>query len=148
MSNYNATKGLVYIKDTTHTPAVNWKFPLKYIRYESYKATPNQNQDLNSTVDTAGNLHRYPLDHMRTKVEFNTPILKSADVKTIMDALSYRWNKASERKVSIEYYNPLTDSYGSGSFYIPDIDFTIMNVNDTTNGEIMYQETRIAFIEY
>lgn len=144
---YNSTYGLVQILDTVNTPPVNWKFPLKYIRYESYKVTPDQNQDLNSTVDTTGNLHRYPLDHTRSKVEFNMPIMTSDEMNTLVSTISSYWNKPSERKVSMRYFDPLTNGYKTGSFYIPDIDFVMMNVDDA-NGIIKYAETRIAFIEY
>ena len=144
---YNSTYGLVQLLDTVNTPPVNWKFPLKYIRYESYKVTPDQNQDLNSTVDTTGNLHRYPLDHTRSKVEFNMPVMTSNEMNTLISAISSYWNKPTERKVSMRYFDPLTNGYKTGSFYIPDIDFVMMNVDDA-NGIIKYQETRIAFIEY
>lgn len=144
---YNSTYGLVQLLDTVNTPPVNWKFPLKYIRYESYKVTPDQNQDLNSTVDTTGNLHRYPLDHTRSKVEFNMPVMTSDEMNTLISTISSYWNKPTERKVSMRYFDPLTNGYKTGSFYIPDIDFVMMNVDDA-NGIIKYQETRIAFIEY
>ena len=144
---YNSTYGLVQLLDTVNTPPVNWKFPLKYIRYESYKVTPDQNQDLNSTVDTTGNLHRYPLDHTRTKVEFNMPVMTSNEMNTLISTISSYWNKPTERKVSMRYFDPLTNGYKTGSFYIPDIDFVMMNV-DESNGLIKYQEVRIAFIEY
>lgn len=144
---YNSTYGLVQLLDTVNTPPVDWKFPLKYIRYESYKVTPDQNQDLNSTVDTTGNLHRYPLDHTRSKVEFNMPVMSSDEMNTLISTISSYWNKPTERKVSMRYFDPLTNGYKTGSFYIPDIDFVMMNVDDA-NGIIKYQETRIAFIEY
>lgn len=144
---YNSTYGLVQLLDTVNTPPVNWKFPLKYIRYESYKVTPDQNQDLNSTVDTTGNLHRYPLDHTRSKVEFNMPVMTSDEMNTLISTISSYWNKPTERKVSMRYFDPLTNGYKTGSFYIPDIDFVMMNVDESA-GVIKYQETRIAFIEY
>ncbi len=144
---YNSTYGLVQLLDTVNTPPVNWKFPLKYIRYESYKVTPDQNQDLNSTVDTTGNLHRYPLDHTRSKVEFNMPVMTSDEMNTLISTISSYWNKPTERKVSMRYFDPLTNGYKTGSFYIPDIDFVMMNVDESA-GVIKYAETRIAFIEY
>ena len=144
---YNSTYGLVQLLDTVNTPPVNWKFPLKYIRYESYKVTPDQNQDLNSTVDITGNLHRYPLDHTRSKVEFNMPVMTSDEMNTLISTISSYWNKPTERKVSMRYFDPLTNGYKTGSFYIPDIDFVMMNVDESA-GVIKYQETRIAFIEY
>lgn len=140
---YNSTFGLVQLLGTNS----NAKFPINLIRYETYKVTPNQNQDLDSTVDTTGNLHRYPLDHTRTKIEFNMPITTGDVVTQVMDLLSSYWNKPTERKVHLRYFNPLTNGYQTGYFYIPDIDFTIMNI-DEANGIIKYTETRIAFIEY
>lgn len=147
MTGYDSSKGLVLLLDTVNTPPVDWKFPLKYIRYETYKVTPDQNQDLNSTVDTTGNLHRYPLDHTRSKVEFNMPVMTSDEMNTLISTISSYWNKPTERKVSMRYFDPLTNGYKTGSFYIPDIDFVMMNVDESA-GVIKYQETRIAFIEY
>ena len=37
------------------------EFPITYIRYETYKATPNQRMDLDPTRDTTGLLHRNAL---------------------------------------------------------------------------------------
>lgn len=144
---YYSEYGLVQLIDTVNDPPVNWKFPLKYIRYETYKVTPDQNQDLDSTVDTSGNLHRYPLNHTRTKVEFSLPIMTSTVLDGIISTIASYWNKPTERKVYMRYFDPLTNGYKTGYFYIPDIDFTIMNI-DESNGLIKYQEVRIAFIEY
>ena len=142
---YNGNYGLIGLLNRdgqTYT-----KFPIKYIRYQTYKVTPDQNQDLDSTVDTTGRLHRYPLGHTRSKVEFNTPYITNADMNAIITLLSSRWNSPNERKVGIRYYDPLTDAYKTGDFYIPDIDFTIRNI-DEDHGLINYEETRFAFIEY
>ena len=48
-------------------------FPMKYIRVETYKCTPNQRIDQGSDSDATGTLHRTVLPHTRTKIEFETP---------------------------------------------------------------------------
>lgn len=121
--------------------------PLKYMRFETYQVTPSQSMDYNSTRDSAGVLHRAVLGHTSTKIEFNTPRISNDDAQTMMNIFRRYWNNNREKKLTLYYFNPLTNSYKSGEFYMPDINFTISNVN-TRTGKIMYTETRIAFIEY
>lgn len=121
--------------------------PLKYMRYETYKITPNQRMDYNSTRDSSGVLHRTALAHTASKIEFNTPRMSNKDVDAMMRLIRNRWISSAERKLTLYYYDPETNDYKSGTFYMPDIDFTITNV-DTAKNRIMYAETRIAFIEY
>lgn len=121
--------------------------PLKYMRYETYKITPNQRMDYNSTRDSTGVLHRTALAHTATKIEFNTPRLSNTEVNALMNLIKAKWTNSRERKLTLYYYDPENDNYKTGTFYMPDIDFTITNIN-TRTGRIMYGETRIAFIEY
>ena len=121
--------------------------PLKYIRYETYKVTPNQRMDYNSTRDSTGVLHRTALSHTSTKVEFNTRRLSNTDMEALISLLRAAWTNTLERKLTLYYYDPENFTYKTGTFYMPDIEFTITNV-DTAHNKIMYAETRIAFIEY
>ena len=121
--------------------------PLKYMRYETYKITPNQRMDYNSTRDSSGVLHRTALAHTASKIEFNTPRMSNKEVDSMMTLIRSKWSSSTERRLTLYYYDPETNGYKSGEFYMPDIDFTISNV-DTARGRIMYAETRIAFIEY
>ena len=123
------------------------ELPLKYMRYETYKAAPNQRFDLNSTRDTTGVLHRTTLAHTATKVEFETPYMTNSDVNTMMTLIKTYWTSVSERRLTLQYYDSETDSYKTGNFYMPDINFDIRNV-DTVKNIINYQQIRIAFIEY
>lgn len=121
--------------------------PLKYMRYETYQVTPDQVMDFNTTRDTTGVLHRTVLGHTATKIEFTTPRMSNTDVENLMVLLRRYWNNNREKKLALYYYDPLTNDYKTGTFYMPDINFTISNV-DSQRGKIMYTETRVAFIEY
>lgn len=121
--------------------------PLRYMRYQTYKVTPQQRQDLDSTVDTSGVLHRYPVSHRRSKIEFNTPMMYNYDIDELMAMFRNAWSSSSERKLTLEYYDPEYNTYRTGTFYMPDTDFDITTI-DLARNAILYNELRFAFIEY
>lgn len=128
----------------------SWTFPTKYIRYDTYKITPNQRIDLDSTVTTNGDLWRQVLPHTRTKIEFDMPMMTMSDQVTIMTNLRAAWSANGttlQRECQVTYYDMETDSYKTMNCYMPDIDWKIRNVKDTSPYEINYDETRLAFIE-
>lgn len=124
-------------------------FPTKYIRADTFLITPNQRQDLNSGVDADadGELVRYVLPHTRTKIEFNTPYMDYEDKKELMSNLKKQYLNYSERKVFVTYFDDENDDYKTGTFYMPDIQWRYYSI-DKKEKNIMYNETRIAFIEY
>lgn len=127
-----------------------WEFPLQHIRYDTYKITPNQRIDLDSTVTTSGYLWRQVLQHTRTKVEFDMPMMGMAEQQDIMSHIRAAWTANGtyqQRECSVEYYDMETDSYKTMNCYMPDIDWKIRNINNTSPYQINYDETRIAFIE-
>ena len=128
----------------------SWTFPTKYIKYETYKISPNQRIDLDTTVTTSGYLWRQVLPHTRTKVEFDTTYINMAAQKDIMSHLRAAWasnGTTLQRECIVQYYDMETDSYKSMNCYMPDIEGKIRNVDDTPPYNINYSETRLAFIE-
>lgn len=129
----------------------DYRFPLDYIRLETYKTTPNQRLDRDSYEDANGDLQRNALNKTRTKIEFETPYLRYYDKRILMANLREQFNNSqaehNERKVQLTYFNDETDEYDTAFFYIPDITWTYYNV-DEVNKDILYLPTRIAFIEY
>lgn len=121
--------------------------PLRFMRYESYQISPNQRMDFNSTRDSNGRLHRTVVSHTATKIEFNIPRMDSDDIERFMLLVKKHWINVKERNIVLYYYDMETNSYKSGTFYMPDINFTISNV-DPRKGKVYYAETRVAFIEY
>lgn len=143
---YNSSFGIIRVRDANNT-STWYKIPLKYIKYEEYKVTPQQMIDLDSYVSETGQLIRNVLDHSRTKIEWNTPYITSTEWNTLWSTITSCITDAKARKIRIQYYNPLTDSYRTAWAYIPDIEFTVRNVDEAA-GVINYDEIRIAFIEY
>ncbi len=115
-------------------------FPNSYILMDSYDSSPNQLMDDDSYTDGDGKLHRNVLPHTRSKLEFNTvPKLTLADKMAIQSFIPTRV------KLTVKYWNDESNTYKSGEFYVPDITFPI---HDITATDIIYNSTRIAFIEY
>lgn len=125
-------------------------FPLKFMRYETYDASVNV-QDLDSTLDTRGYLHRTVLDHTRTKVTFTMPSMNLARMKEALkyftDAFGWNGGNVKGRECYLYWYDYWTDSYKGGTFYMPGtIQFPIRNINEDTN-DINFGEVKISFIE-
>ncbi len=121
------------------------ELPMKYIKVTGYNITPNQRMESEAKRDVTGLLHRVTVAHTATKVEFNTPVLTNKDVDAMMTLFRNNWSSTAERKITLYYYDMETDSYQTGTFYMPDIKFQIDHID---NNIIYYGETRIAFIEY
>lgn len=122
-------------------------FPLKYVFKESYKVTPNRRQDLDPYRDGNGKLHRNTLSHTATTIQFQTKPMWNDDFDTMMSFIRSHYTNDLEKKLSITYFSPDTNSYKTGNFYVPDIEYTI-DLVDTTKNKILYLSTTLEFIEY
>ena len=122
-------------------------FPIKYIKAESYKVTPDQRMESEANRSADGYLKRTTVDHTASKIDFTTTNLTNTDVKRINDMRTAAFTNAKQRKVDVRYYNPDTDSYNTGTFYMPDVDYEINRVDLQTN-TVHYNPIRFAFIEY
>ena len=103
--------------------------------------------DLDPTRDLTAVLHRNPLSHTADKVEFETISMTNTELQTFLAIIRNHYRNALAKDVMMEYYEPESDSYKTGHFYVPDISFSIRNI-DTNNNVINYNQIRIAFIEY
>lgn len=111
--------------------------PTKFI--QTYKVTPDQQQDKDSYQDLVGELHREILPHTRSKIEFTTPYLW----KDAKEELQSFFPDRSE--VAVTYWNDERLEYVSGRFYIPDIQFQVYRI---IGNDMEYFPIRIALIEY
>lgn len=140
---YVKANGLIAVQQGS-----NWvKIPLNYIKLEEYKVTPDQMLDLDSYRAETGKLIRNVLSHTATKVEFTTPHISRTDLNALLTIIRSGYISAKAHDVKLQYYDQYTDAYKTGHFYVPDIEFTIYNI-DEDNGTILYNPVRIAFIEY
>lgn len=125
----------------------NDKFPHKWIYKESYKVTPNRRQDLDPTRDEEGYLHRNTVSHDVSTISFSTKPMWNNDMADCMSFLRNHYTNSKEKKVNATYYCPDTDSYKTGEFYVPDIEFNMDLVNESEK-RILYLGTTLEFIEY
>ena len=95
------------IKVGTGTPV---EIPLKYMRAETYSVTPNQRLEWSAERDVTGVLHRETTPNMPPKIEFNTPLMTNKDIKALNTILSNAYSVAAERKLSVTYYDPESDT--------------------------------------
>lgn len=121
--------------------------PMQFIRVEEYNITPNQRMESEAKRAVTGYLHRNTVSHTATKVEFNSPIMTNRDMDYLMSLIRSAWTNAQERKLNLEYYDMETNSYKTGTFYMPDVKFNISRIDEQLN-LIIYNPTRFAFIEY
>lgn len=111
--------------------------PMKYI--QTYKATPDQQQDKDSYQDITGLLHREVLPHTRSKIDMTTPYLWIEDKEALQSYFPDR------KEVTVKYWNDERNSYVTGLFYVPDIEYQVYR---TVNNRAEYFPIRVAFIEY
>lgn len=119
------------------------EFPNRLIAHESLKITPDQIMDLDPYRDANGQLHRNILPHTATTIEFSTPYLSLKDIEILNTFLT----KENRVKCNIEYWNPNTSLYASGTFYIADVPYEISRVNEKTS-DIIYKPVKVTIIEY
>lgn len=123
------------------------EIPLKYMRAETYTVTPNQRMEWSAERDVNGYLHRVTVENQPPKIEFSTPLMTNSDIATLNAIFSAAYSVADERKLTVKYYDPETDSYKTHDCYMPDVHYSIRNV-DAANNVINYEELRYAFIGY
>lgn len=123
----------------------NYIFPLSMIKAESYKAT-NYGQDLDSTRDVNGILHRTALENTAPKVEFETRnMLDNTHVSSIFANIQANYTNAVEKKASVEVYVPELNKYVTSDMYMADFEPTMYFADEK---EIKYLSTRMAWISY
>ncbi len=95
--------------------------------------------------DQLGDLHRTTLPHHKTSIRFSTHILSLDEKINFQTIINNAITNSTQRRVSVTYWNDETNSYYSGSFYIPDIEFQVMDA-DAKN--IEYNPISVELIEY
>jgi len=122
----------------------NYTVPLSFMKYESYQIGYHS-QDLDSYRDANGVLHRNALAHRVGKIEFNVPMMTMDKFQNVWSKVRAKYLNTTEKCANVTYYIPETDSYETQKMYVPDIEFSIRNIDGNT---INLNETRIAFIGY
>lgn len=121
----------------------NAEFPNNY--FAEYSSTPDQRMDTDAERDDNGNLQRTTLPTGKTSITFSTHILHLDEKINMQNIINSAIVNTAQRKCYVTYWNDETNSYDSGYFYIPDIEFSIMDADKT---DIRYNPISIELIEY
>ena len=134
IATYNATGQLV-------------KFPLNYIKYDSYSSTPKQREEIKAYRDeNTRELYRITAEGMKTKITFSTRAnLHLADKTAIQKFFTDYETNSVQRKIRLSYWDDEQNVYNSGYFYRPNMEFKIVNI---TENDIIYSEMNFELIEY
>lgn len=119
------------------------QIPNKFIQLSTYSITPNQRMESSAERDTTGMLHRETCEHTATKIEFNTPYIRGIEVAELNTLLGIAGDH--QRNVTVDYFDPETQSYKSADCYMPDVQYSIYS---EINNDLLYSPIRYAFIEY
>lgn len=125
----------------------NTILPNKFAAYSDYTCTPNQRTELDAYRNLNNLLRRDTSENYKTKIEFNTHPMYLPDKIEMQEVFNDGLLVEKERKYKVTYWNDEENTYKTGEFYMPDIDYKIINV-DEENKMILYDKIRIALIEY
>ena len=121
--------------------------PNKYLAYDDYAATPNQRTEIEAYRDLNNLLHRDTSPNFKTKIDFNTRPLYLAEKMELQSVFASGLVNRAQRKYKVTYWDDEQNTYKTGVFYMPDVDYKIINVDEETKN-ILYNKMRFALIEY
>lgn len=122
-------------------------FPNEYIAFNTWKTTPNQREEIKAYRDeNTRNLTRITASGKKSVFSFETrDNLTLADKMAIQSFFTSNESDASQRKISLTYWNDEENDYKQGEFYRPNITFQIKRVDGS---DILYMKVKIELIEY
>lgn len=110
-----------------------------------YASTPNQRLDSDAERDNTGYLQRSTLPEGKTKITFSTHILHLDEKIYLQSIINQAISNEVQRKCFVTYWNDETNIYDSGYFYLPDVEYQIMDADES---DIRYNPITFELIEY
>ena len=90
-------------------------------------------------------MQRKTLSNHKTNITFSTHILFLDDKIKIQNIINKGIVNSTQRKCKVEYWNDEENKYKEGYFYIPDVEFSVM---DASSNDIQYNPITFELIEY
>ena len=125
----------------------DYKVPLKYIEYKSYKAT-QVTQDLNSKRDTDGVLHRKVVLHKPAKCSFNLMAgLDSNTAGKVLKSIKDNYSTPAKKEGTLSIFVPEINDYVTGLGYLSsEIEITIESIDNDKN-VVYYDSILLTFVQ-
>ena len=117
--------------------------PNKY--FFEYSSTPDQRLDSDAERDNNGYLQRSTLPDGKSDITFSTHIMSLDEKIYFQNMIKSSIINDAQRKCKVTYWNDETNNYETGYFYIPDVEYSIM---DAGTKDILYNPISVELIEY
>lgn len=125
----------------------DYKVPLKYIEYKSYKAT-QVTQDLNSKRGTDGVLHRKVVGHKPAKCSFNLMAgIDSNTAEKVLKSIKDNYSAPAKKEGTLSIFVPEINDYVTGLGYLAsEIEITIESIDNDKN-IVYYDSIPLTFVQ-
>lgn len=121
-------------------------FPNQYIAKNSYVVSPDQHTVLKSyREDNTNTLHEVLASTTKTFIEFETVNVNRTEAAAIKSYFETYASDTTNQVIDIEFYNPGTDAYATGTFKYSDLTF---KVNYITSSEVIMAPLTITLEEF
>ena len=104
-----------------------------------------QAENINRRVVT-GKLYRKSAEHQYAEVSVQSKALTNTHLATLNAMISGAMSDTVNRDITIEFYDPETDTYKVANCYMPETPFVIRKVEDAST--VTFQPVTYTFIEY
>lgn len=141
-------EGYLFKKTITQgTSTIDVPFPNRYIALDTWSSTPNQREEIKAyRDDNTRDLTRVTAQGKKSKFSFKTrKKLHLNEKKEIQQFFTSSEVDANQRKIQLTFWNDESNSYKTGYFYRPNMEFKIYKITDD---DIIYDEMSFELIEY
>lgn len=141
-------RGYLFKKTITQgTSTIDVPFPNRYIALDTWSSTPNQREEIKAyRDDNTRDLTRVTAQGKKSKFSFKTrKKLHLNEKKEIQQFFTSSEVDANQRKIQLTFWNDESNSYKTGYFYRPNMEFKIYKITDD---DIIYDEMSFELIEY
>ena len=118
--------------------------PLEFVKAESYDVESGRLTEM-IRQDVTGGRHRNTAEHTSTRIKFTTRAMTNTALATLNGLLTTAMSDAEKREISLEYYDPETDTYKTADGYMPVVKYPIRKLEQNM---VIYNPIEFEFIEY
>lgn len=118
--------------------------PLEFVKAESYDVESGRLTE-RIRQDVTGGRHRNTAEHTSTRIKFTTRAMTNTALATLNGLLITAMSDAEKREITLEYYDPETDTYKTADGYMPVVKYPIRKLEQNM---VIYNPIEFEFIEY
>ena len=118
--------------------------PLEFISAGTYDVEADRRKEPNNRYDVTGKLHRTVMPHTSTRIKFSTRAMSNTSLAVLTEMLRSAMTNTERREITIEYYDPETDSYKTANCYMPIVKYKIQKLEQTA---VVYSPADFEFIQ-